>query len=377
MNILIAGDYCPQRRVTSLLEKGDYNSVLGSIRPINESADYSIVNLECPITVGNEKPIVKCGPILNCSINGIKALKWAGFDCVTLANNHFRDYGDDGVENTLKVCSEIKMDTVGGGLSLGEAQSPLYKQIGNKVLAIINCCEHEYSIATEMSGGSNPLNPIRQFYSIRDARKEADYVLVIVHGGHELWPFPSPRMLETYRYFIDAGADAVVNHHQHCFSGYEVYNGRPIIYGIGNFCFDKPNYFAGLWEYGYLAYLHFSDTISFDIIPYEQCKKIPGVELIEDRHDFEKRLKKLNAIIANEKMLIEQTAYFYKQSEDFLRLALEPYNGRLFSKLFLMGCLPRLMTKKKLMKIQNLLTCESHRDKMLYVLNDQIKDIDL
>jgi poly-gamma-glutamate synthesis protein (capsule biosynthesis protein) len=45
-------------------------------------------------------------------------------------------------------------------------------------------------------------------------------------------------MVETYRFFIEAGADAVVNHHQHCICGYEVYKGKPIFYGLGNFCFD-------------------------------------------------------------------------------------------------------------------------------------------
>lgn len=52
-----------------------------------------------------------------------------------------------------------------------------------------------------------------------------------MHGGHEHYQLPSLRMQETYRFFIDAGADVVVNHHQHCFSGYEIYNNKYIFMG--------------------------------------------------------------------------------------------------------------------------------------------------
>ena len=238
MKILIAGDFCPQERVCASFEKGDFASVLREVKNSLSLVDYSIVNFECPITKGKELPIKKCGPNLRCSSKGIEAISWVGFNCVTLANNHFLDYGESGVVNTIQVCSEFGIDIVGGGKNLQEASQILYKKIAGKILAIINCCEHEFSIATEKSAGANQLNPIRQYYTIKKARSEADFVLVIVHGGHEYYQLPNARMHETYRFFVDAGADAVVNHHHHCFSGSEVYNGKPIFYGLGNFCFD-------------------------------------------------------------------------------------------------------------------------------------------
>ena len=165
MIILIAGDFCPQNRVSQQIEKGDYESVLGKAREVTAKADYSIVNFECTVTKGGEEPIVKQGPNLQCSSKGIEAIKWAGFDCMTLANNHFRDYGDEGVKNTIVACRSTGIDNVGGGNNLQEASAILYKQIGEHTLAIINCCEHEFSIATEDTAGSNPLNPIQQYYS--------------------------------------------------------------------------------------------------------------------------------------------------------------------------------------------------------------------
>ena len=89
MNVLIAGDFCPQYRVADLFDKGDFASVLGDIQGVIQSVDYSIVNFECSVSKGEEEAIVKAGTNLQYSEKGVWALKWTGFDCVTLANNHF------------------------------------------------------------------------------------------------------------------------------------------------------------------------------------------------------------------------------------------------------------------------------------------------
>ena len=368
MKIIIAGDFCPQNRVAEIFEQGNYGEVLGEVKDIISDADYSIVNFESPVTVGIEKPITKCGPTLQCSLKCVEAIKWAGFECVTLANNHFLDYGKKGAELTLKACEKYGIDTVGGGKNLQEASKVLYKKIDGKTLAVINCCEHEFSIATDETAGSNPLNPIQQYYAIQEAKKKADYVIVIVHGGHEMWQLPSPRMQEAYRFFVDAGADAVVNHHQHCYSGYEFYKGKPIIYGLGNFCFDNPNYYVGLWEYGYIVSLSFGTDVAFKLIPYEQCKKKPTIIITKNPSSFENHIKKLNAIIADSERLSEETARYFPRATKNIRLAFEPYNGRLLCKLFRIGLIPKLMTKTKLLKLQNIITCEAHRDKTIYAL---------
>ena len=374
MKVLIAGDFCSINRVSTLFDKNSFSEVLGTVKPIVKSADYSIVNLECPVTKGGEKPILKQGPNLQYSEKGIEAVKWAGFDCVTLANNHFLDYGKEGIKNTLEACQKYVVDTVGGGMNLQEASKILYKEIDGKTLAIINCCEHEFSIATKDTAGSNPLNPILQYYAIQEAKEKADYVLVIVHGGHELWQLPSPRMVETYRFFIDAGADAVVNHHQHCFSGYEIYGGKPIFYGLGNFCFDRQNYFEGLWEYGYMVCLSLDKKVSFNLIPYEQCKYEPNVKPIVDRSSFEKRLQELNEIISDSNRLMKETIEYYRKSIKSTHFAFEPYYGKVLNKLYFWGLLPNFINKSKLIKLKNMIMCESHRDKTMFYLKQKYDD---
>lgn len=367
MNVLIAGDFVPRGRISNQIEGQNFSS-LENVRPIIQSMDYAIVNYESPVCQGNEKPISKIGPSLRCSEKGVEAIKWTGFNCVTLANNHFLDYGEKGVENTLQACREYGLDIVGGGKNLQEASKVLYKNIHGKKLAIINCCEHEFSIATDTSAGSNPLNPIQQYYAIKEAKEKADYVLIIVHGGHEMWQLPSPRMQETYRFFIDAGADAVVNHHQHCYSGYEFYNNKPIVYGLGNLCFDKQGYLPELWCYGYMVNINFSDEIKIELYPYEQCRKEPKVMFLYDRKGFEERIKELNSIISFPQKLQEETYAYYSKNKKNICMAFEPYRGRILNKLYLIGLLPSFLNKNKKKKLLNLLQCESHRDKVLHNL---------
>src|SRR5690606_16683331 len=80
--------------------------------------------------------------------------------------------------------------------------------------------------------------------NVRQIKREkqiSDKVIVIVHGGHEYYNLPSPRMVKQYRFYAENGADLVVGHHTHCISGHETYNGVPIFYSLGNFLFTKPS----------------------------------------------------------------------------------------------------------------------------------------
>lgn len=113
MKILIAGDSCPMYRVAKLIEEEDYKSVFSEVIEYTKLADYSIVNLEAPVVETEAKPIEKCGPNLKCTSKAVKALKYAGFDMATLANNHFYDYGDDGIKQTLDACQKEGIDVVG------------------------------------------------------------------------------------------------------------------------------------------------------------------------------------------------------------------------------------------------------------------------
>lgn len=376
VKILICGDYCPQDRVQDLIEKEDYNSVLGEICPYTSMADYSIVNLESPVVNTPAFPIAKCGPNLRCSCKAVMALKFAGFNMVTLANNHFYDYGENGVRDTLSSCSENGLDIVGGGKNLNEASRIIYKEIKGVVFAFINCCEHEFSIATEKTGGANPLNPIQQYYAIQNAKQYAAKIIVIVHGGHEHYQLPSLRMKEIYRFFVDAGADAVINHHQHCYSGFEVYNDKPIFYGLGNFSFDSKGKRDSIWNEGYMVLLYFDDeSIRYELIPYYQGNEKPGIKVQEDKSKFLFSIKDLNSIIGNDVYLKENYQLYLNSSKQSISCFLEPISNKWIRGLQKRGFFPRFINKKCLPIMANAIMCEAHRDKLEYFLCTEIRNI--
>lgn len=370
INILIAGDYSPKYRVAQLIEQENYPYILEEAKLLNEKMDYSIVNFESTIANKDNKKIEKWGPHLCCSEKSLDAIQYAGFNMVTLANNHFFDYENKGVENTLQAIEKRKIDYIGGGRNFNEASKNFYKVIAGKKFAFINCCEHEFSIATNGHGGCNPLSPIQQYYKIKEACDYADYVIVIIHGGHEYFQLPSLRMKETYRFFITAGADAVVNHHQHCFSGYEYYNGKPIVYGLGNFCFDYGNQNKkDSWYEGYALQLVFDEkNIRIILHPYIQCKENATVHFIKDTTKFNQQLRELNRIINNDELLVNEVEKYYKESSKQTSLIFEPfYNGH-FNKLFLNKIFPSFLSKKRRLLALNYVDCESHLDKLKYAL---------
>lgn len=371
LKLLIAGDYCPCDRVSDLIESENYSEIFGEVLGYTSLADYSIVNLEAPVVRTQAMPIEKCGPNLKCSSKALKALKYAGFDMVTLANNHFYDYGEVGVKDTLSFCREENIDVVGGGVNLDDASRVFYKEIKGIKFAIINCCEREFSIATECSGGANPLNPIQQYYAICAAKEKSEKIIVIVHGGHEHFNLPSPRMKEVYRFFIDAGADVVINHHQHCYSGYEVYKGKPIFYGIGNFCFDRNLQRNALWNEGYMVMLNIEEGISYDIIPYLQANDSPGVHILtkEESYNFETRIKNLNKIISDENLLVEEREKFMAETKRGYLLPLEPYRNKYLKALYWRGLLPSTIRNREL-QLLNYLQCESHIERLVYSLQN-------
>lgn len=369
VKILIAGDFCPKNRVSRKLENEEYEFVFEEVKPYIKEVDCSIVNLECPIADSYDIAIKKIGPSLKTTPKAIEALKWVGFDTVTLANNHFRDYGDSAICKTLENLKNKNIQYVGGGINIKEASDILYKEIQGKKIAILNACEHEFSIATDDTAGSNPIDSIKQYYQIKEAKRNADHLIVIIHGGCEMYQLPTIRMKQLYRYYIDCGADVVVNHHQHCYSGYEIYKGSPIFYGLGNFCFDsmKQSKTKTIWNTGYMVELCISDNITFNMIPYEQCIGEPKVHILQDVSAFEQNIRNLNEIIDNDELLKECFRSFAEKVRVDVKLS--PYTNKYLLAALWRKMIPSFVNRKQKSQLSHMINCESHLDVMKEWLN--------
>lgn len=371
MNVVICGDFATTARGFLAVKNGKAldSEIVEKLR----SADLSIVNLEAPVCEDESTGIKKVGPHLKTTAETLRYLKKIGVNVVTLANNHFFDYGETAVTATIKECVQNEMLYVGGGRNCEEYSKILYIESKRSTIAILNYCEAEFSVNRNI--GSNHVNSIQVFYDINNAKEKADFILIITHGGHEGYNLPSPRMQELYQYMIDAGANIVVNHHQHCFSGMEEYHGGQIFYGLGNFFFDysnNPRKKPNGWNFGYMVELNIekSELKNFNLIPYVQCDDADICVKLADRVKFEKEMLELNVIIADSEKIKEYFMEYAKSQKRNLLAWFSPYTNRYLLALYRRHLLPSWLTKKKRLQILNAIRCESHRDLCIMALND-------
>lgn len=371
--ILFAGDLCPTGRIEKIVLEGDQNrvdNIFKDILPYVKRSDYFVVNLECPLTHGTD-PIEKIGPNLKANPKTILLLKSLGVTLVSLANNHIYDYGQTGLRETLQICKNNGVTTVGAGETLDVAQQPTYTTIQGLRIAFVNFAENEFCNADTKQGGANSLDIVDNTRQIQIARGQADAVIVIIHGGHEHFHYPSPRMVKQYRFFAEQGATAIIGHHTHCVSGYEIHKGVPIFYSLGNFLFDSKTKFPG-WYEGYMVELEIgnSKSCTFSILPYKQCFNDIGIYLLkgDERRSFFNKLQEISNSIKDDIWLKSIWAdYVAEKRKSYLYNACTR-DKRLLGLLNKLNLLQPYVGKARLINLTNLIQNESHRDILLATL---------
>lgn len=375
MKIFISGDFAPRLRVNEVIASGNYELLYNDMLPIINEADFAITNLESPL-IETGTPIKKTGPNLKSPMKSIEALKYAGFDMVTLANNHLMDYGKDGLVSTINACETSGIHFVGAGMNHDEASQIKYEEIGGKIVSFINCCENEWSTTHGEEPGCNPLDEIGAFYQIQEAKRNSDYTILIIHGGHEMYEYPSPRMKKLYRWFVDLGVDAVIGHHTHCYCGWETYKNKPIVYSLGNFIFDHPTWRDGAWTKACAAILIIQNNgISIKMIPYHQCDHRVGVNIYDESEleQFElQNMAKQSIIDDDEKLQHEFEKHISKVKRGIINM-FEPSYDKYYQYALAKGLLPHFITESHLRVILNNVRCESHHDLLIEVLKNDIR----
>lgn len=199
-------------------------------------------NFEAPVADGLRKQ-KKVGPNNVNAVGTVSLLSGAGFNLATLANNHIFDFGCEGMHNTIQMLEDSGIHTVGAGLARDTIHAPYIADDGECKVGIINVAENGFGCAVDVDDEYGYAYIYDKGLEERISRLKAacEAVIVVCHAGAEGWDFPLPEWRQTYQSLIDMGADAVIAHHPHVPQGYEVYQGKPIFYSLGNFAFDKGN----------------------------------------------------------------------------------------------------------------------------------------
>ncbi len=300
LRLVLTGDSIINRRL-SVHSEPDYLAMIERIR----RADAAFTNFETLVHNFEAPGAEKSGGTYMASPHWIvDELKWAGFDLLSVANNHAMDYGPDGLRASLGHLEAAGFAFAGAGRNLALARAPAYLDTRAGRVALVACASTFPPGAT--AGQQRPdligrpgVSPLRfqttytvdpaalealrkvatrspfdddsgalrflgaRFVagdrpgvktepnaddlkaitaSIRDARRQADWVIVSIHA-HEGMPgnreIPAEFLVTFARAAIDAGADVFVGHGPHVLRGVEIYRGKPIFYSLANFIFEN------------------------------------------------------------------------------------------------------------------------------------------
>ncbi len=220
----------------------DPATALAPIAPLLRGADVAMVNLETAITVrGARQPKEYT---FRAPATAYAALRAAGVDVVTAANNHGMDYGVVGLRDTVAAAAAARFPVVGIGLDGAAAYRPWRTTVRGQRLAVFGATHVlDDSLAAAWTAG--PGKPgLASAYAeatllgaVRAARRDSDTVVVFLHWGRERAQCPIPRQGDIARKLVDAGADVVVGSHAHVLLAGGRYGTAFVHYGLGNFVF--------------------------------------------------------------------------------------------------------------------------------------------
>ncbi|MED1953891.1 CapA family protein [Brevibacillus centrosporus] len=244
ISLSFAGDVMMSGNVEKTLQEKGYDYAFSHVSPLFLTDDYTIVNLETPITErgtpsDNKAFVYKSSPL------AVPAMKQAGIDAVNLANNHTLDQGTEGLLDTLAALENHQIDYVGAGKDDARAYAPVYIEKNGIRVALLGFSrvipEYSWYAGKNKPGLAATYDPALAVQSIEEAQAGADVVIVIAHWGKEKVDDPIEHQTTLARTFIDAGADLVIGGHPHVLQGFEKYQDKWIAYSLGNFIFTRAS----------------------------------------------------------------------------------------------------------------------------------------
>ena len=234
---MLVGQYIFRRaRGLDVPDGVDAHFPFTAVRERLVSADLAIGNLECVTSMRGQRA-TKHNPF-RAPLEVIPVLREVGFDILSVANNHSRDYGPRGYRDMLKNLAAGGLEPVGGyGLA---PRSAVVKNVKDTRIAFL-AYYNEYRA-----------DPRPAYKDVARARSTADLVVVFNHWGREGQSRVEPMQRQFGRGLVDAGADLVIGTHAHVLQPEEWYKGKLLFYGLGNFVFNAMNFDEAHRTGGYL-----------------------------------------------------------------------------------------------------------------------------
>jgi poly-gamma-glutamate synthesis protein (capsule biosynthesis protein) len=239
VTIAFAGDVNAERGAGAALRAG-----LPSVREALSAPDLTVLNVEMAITERGERADKEFA--FRAPARALGALRDAGVDVVSLANNHGLDYGEQGLRDTLSAAASTGLPVVGIGGDEQQAYAPHVVEVRGQRIAVLGATQvldgslqEAWTAGPGKPGLASAKREQRLLEEVARARQDADTVVVYLHWGRERDPCPLPRQESLARALVAAGADVVVGGHAHVPLGGGYLDGAYVDYGLGNFVFPS------------------------------------------------------------------------------------------------------------------------------------------
>ncbi len=242
ITLVAVGDIMLARTVEqTMLNHNDWLYPFRETSQITSAADIAFGNLETPLTKG--AVVEPYGMVFRTDPQAAEGLVYGGFDVVSLANNHMKNQGADGIQTTTNTLRNAGIQHIGAGATLTKARKPVLITARGVTFGFLAYADDSFMpssyVATDHNAGSPMLDETLLKQDIVLLGKQADVIIVSMHAGNEYSPTPNDRQINFARTAIDLGASLVLGHHPHVIQPLEEYNGGYIFYSMGNFVFDQ------------------------------------------------------------------------------------------------------------------------------------------
>lgn len=246
VSLLAVGDINLGRLTGQKILEGNYDYAFENISDYIQKFDIAFGNLESQLADLNgetQSPTSEyrfAGPP-----GGAAGLKTAGWDIVSIANNHMWDYGKDALFETMENLEQAGVKYIGSRRRTEDLYKPTIIETNGQKIAflagtmILNGYEKAGALDYVAWADTEKLTT-----AIGDIRDEVDWIIVSIHGGVEYASKPTLEKQTLAHELIDAGANIILGHHTHIPQGIEEYNDGVIFYSLGNFAFWQP---FGYW----------------------------------------------------------------------------------------------------------------------------------
>lgn len=239
VTITVVGDMLFDRGVRDEIERRGAQSIFAGIENILSASDITVGNLECPLTARHEPRPMRY--VFRCDPKRAATLRTAGFDAVTVANNHTLDQGRGGLLDTLDNLRAAGVAPIGAGPDAVAARQPVIIEVNGLRVALLAFLDMPIEGAIYLE--DHPVPAMAGEEAVREAvaaaRANTDVVVVFFHWGVEFSTVPTRAQRSLARAAGDAGAALVAGHHPHVLQPWEWMGRTLVVYSLGNFVFDQ------------------------------------------------------------------------------------------------------------------------------------------